>query len=67
MIIPNEGKITLRIANDKGQIIRTNEIQGSKGINTISIDDLHIYSNGLYFIFIDYNNETVKKKMIKIN
>lgn len=67
VIIPTDGKININVANDKGQVFKVMQYQGTKGINHISIDNFDAISNGVYFLFVEYNNETAKRKLIRIN
>lgn len=67
MVVPAEGDLTLRLYNDKGQVTATKQVKiTQKGMQTIVMDNLNC-SNGFYVLSADFNNESVKKKLIRVN
>ena len=37
-----------------------------KGINTVTIENIKA-PDGIYFLFVNFKNETIKTKLIKVN
>ena len=66
VVAPREGILNATIYNDKGQLIKTTQIRVMKGLNNINIDRVNP-PPGVYFLFMEFNNETIKKKLVKIN
>ena len=66
VIVPKEGKLNVILFNDKGQLIRNIQRKVNKGLNNIVVNNIEAPS-GIYFLSIDFNNEAVKKKLVKIN
>ncbi|MEP7163989.1 MAG: T9SS type A sorting domain-containing protein [Ferruginibacter sp.] len=66
VIIPEDGILDLKIYNDKGQLVRTTQQAGRKGLNSISIENINS-AEGIYFLSVNFKNETIKSKLIKIN
>ena len=64
-IIPATGKINVNLYNEKGQLIRSAQVQGNRGFNNISLEQLSYLNNGIYFISVDHNNECIKARLIK--
>lgn len=67
VIAPAKGILTLNLYNDKGQICAGRQVNVmQEGIQAISLKNLDCAS-GFYVLVTKMNNETVKKKLIKIN
>ena len=66
VIIPENGILNLRIFNDKGQLLKTTQQQAIKGFNTITIENINATA-GIYILSVNFKNETIKTKLVKIN
>jgi len=66
VIVPKEGALNVTLYNDKGQLVKNIQLQVNKGLNNISIDKIDT-ANGIYFLSIEFNNEVIKRKLIKLN
>ena len=66
VIIPENGILNLRIFNDKGQLLKTTQQQAIKGFNTITIENINAIA-GIYILSVNFKNETIKTKLVKIN
>lgn len=65
IIVPSDGILTTTIFNDKGQLIKNNYQSVKKGYSRIIINNLSILIKGVYFISTTFNNENLKRKLIK--
>ncbi|MEO5943006.1 MAG: hypothetical protein ABIP30_01515 [Ferruginibacter sp.] len=65
IIVPSDGILTTNIFNEKGQLIKNNYQSVKKGYSRITINNLSILSKGIYFISTTFNNENLKRKLIK--
>jgi hypothetical protein len=65
IIVPSDGVLISNIFNDKGQLIKNNYQSVKKGYSRITINNLSILSKGVYFISTTFNNESLKRKLIK--
>ena len=61
------GKITLRIVDVTGKVIRTIKKQVNAGFNSFQINKLENLSKGIYFLEVIQDNDTRKAKLIKEN
>lgn len=67
VIAPEKGILTLSLHNDKGQICASRNINISQaGIQPVEISSLN-FANGFYVLTATIGNETIKRKLIKIN
>jgi uncharacterized repeat protein (TIGR01451 family) len=66
VIIPIEGIMNISLYNDNGQMIKNLQVTVNKGIDNIVLENINS-PVGVYYLSIDFNNESVKKKLVKIN
>ena len=66
VIVPEDGMLVLKIFNDKGQLVKAIQQAVIKGINSITIKNIN-GADGMYFLSVNFKNETIKTKLIKIN
>ena len=66
VITPQDGYLNLSLFNNKGQLIMKKEEVARKGINHISIENIKA-PDGIYFLFVNFKNETIKTKLVKVN
>ncbi len=66
VIIPEDGKLNLNLFNDKGQLIKTTQMDAKKGINITTMENI-IALDGMYFLSLSFKNETIKTKLVKLN
>lgn len=66
VITPQDGYLNLSLFNNKGQLIMKKEEAARKGINTVTIENIKA-PDGIYFLFVNFKNETIKTKLIKVN
>jgi hypothetical protein len=66
VIIPDDGKLNLNLFNDKGQLIKTTQMDAKKGINITTMENITAL-DGMYFLSVSYKNETIKTKLVKLN
>ncbi len=66
IIVPTDDMLTIKIFNDKGQLIKTMQLPARKGINNIKTDTI-AGADGIYFLSVSYKNEMSKTKLVKIN
>lgn len=65
IIVPTDGVITLNIYNDKGQLEKVSYQTVKKGYSRISFINMNTLSKGVYFISANFNNKSIKSKLIK--
>ena len=66
VITPQDGYLNFSLFNNKGQLIKKTEAVAVKGINSITIENIKA-PDGVYFLFVNFKNETIKTKLVKIN
>ncbi len=66
VIIPENSMLNLTIFNDKGQLLKTTQQLAAKGFNTITIENINAPA-GIYILSVNFKNETIKTKLVKIN
>lgn len=66
VIAPKEGPLNLTIYNSTGQFVKTIQLTMLKGLNNLVIDHIDI-PNGIYILSIGFDNEFIKRKLVKIN
>ena len=65
VIVPADGPLSLQLFNDEGQLIKSFSKNVRKGYNKVLMDNLGVISNGIYFISATFNNNSLKRKLIK--
>lgn len=67
IIVPTKADLILRLYNDKGQVCVTKQVKVSQaGLQNIVLHNLDC-ANGFYVLVASSNNETAKRKLIKIS
>lgn len=66
LIVPRDGLLNMSLYNGRGQLIKMQQVAVVKGINTVQLDKID-NPNGIYYLSLDFNNETIKRKLVKIN
>lgn len=59
------GKVTMRIIDAKGAVVRTIKTNVNKGFNSFQVNKLDNLSKGVYFLEVIQNGETRKTKLLK--
>ncbi|MEP6713033.1 MAG: T9SS type A sorting domain-containing protein [Ferruginibacter sp.] len=67
VVVPADGLLNVMLFNDKGQVIKNTNQNIKKGYSKTIIDGLGSFSSGVYFISATFNNETIKRKLVKAN
>ncbi|RYD83749.1 MAG: T9SS type A sorting domain-containing protein [Sphingobacteriales bacterium] len=65
MIIPHDGIATINLFNEKGQLIKTYKNPVNKGINQVTVPAPANLATGIYFLSVEFNNESYKRKLFK--
>lgn len=60
--IPQDGKVIFSIMSINGQLLYKESIQAVSGSNKVEID-INDLSNGIYYYSMEYNGQTIVKKM----
>ena len=66
VIVPKDGLMNIILFDEKGQLLKNIRQPVNKGLNKIVVENI-IAPNGIYFLSVDFNNEAIKRKLIKIN
>jgi len=66
VIVPEDGMLYIKIFNDKGQLVKTTQLNARKGLNHIMTDNIN-GGDGIYFLSVSFKNETIKTKLVKLN
>ena len=66
-IIPADGDIRTTIFDNYGRAIKTYSQKAVKGISPLRITDLEAFSSGIYTLKIEWQNESIIKRIIKAN
>jgi len=66
VIITENGVLNVSVYNEKGQLVKRLQVEVNKGIDNIVMDNID-GPNGIYFISFDFKNETIKRKLVKMN
>jgi hypothetical protein len=66
VIVPSDGQLALNLYNSIGMVVKTEMIPVKKGLNNISVNGLERLFSGAYFITATFNNEMIKRKVVKI-
>jgi len=64
-ILPADGNVRATIFDIFGRIIKTYNQPGEKGVIPIKMQDLNSLSGGTYFLKVEWQNESIIKKIIK--
>ena len=65
LIVPADGMLNTTLFNEKGQIVKINNQNVRKGFNNLTIENLSSLTQGVYFISSTFNNESIRRKLIK--
>ena len=65
VVVPADGLVNIGVYNEKGQLLKKSTQPVKKGFSKISIDGLSYLSAGMYIVSVEFNNESVKRKVIK--
>jgi len=66
VIVPSDGLLNIKIYNDKGQLFRTIQQVVKKGTNNINLENINA-TEGLYIMSVNFKNESIRTKLIKVN
>lgn len=66
VIVPSDGVVNISIFNDKGQLFREAKQVVKKGTNNIKIENINA-AEGLYILWVNFKNESIKTKLVKLN
>ena len=66
VVVPKDGLLYVVLFNEKGQLIKNIKLPVTKGLNNIVVNNINS-PNGVYFLSIDFNNEAIKRKLVKLN
>ena len=65
--IPENGVVQLKIHDNTGKVVLFKSEYFTKGRNEFIINANDLLTSGIYYYEIMYNDQSIKKKMIKIN
>ena len=60
----NESTVTIRLIDNLGKAVKIQEQKVLKGNNTIQVNNLFLYSNGVYSLQVMINGEIVTQKLV---
>ena len=60
----NESTVTIRLIDNLGKAVKIQEQKVLKGNNTIQVNNLFLYSNGVYSLQVMINGEVVTQKLV---
>ena len=63
----NESTVTIRLLDNLGKTVLFKEQKVLKGNNTIQVNNLYLYSNGVYSLQVMVNGEMVTQKLVLAN
>ena len=66
VIVAKEGTLIVTLHNEKGQLVKSLKVQVNKGIDNIVLDNIE-GAVGVYFLSLDFNNKTIKRKLVKMD
>lgn len=66
ILTPANGIITLNVINESGKVIKVVKQYVEKGYNEVVLDQLGPLNNGLYVLSAEFNNQVVRKKIMRI-
>ena len=66
VIVAKEGTLIITLHNEKGQLVKSLKVQINKGIDNIVLDNIE-GPTGVYFLSLDFNNKTIKRKLVKMD
>ena len=64
--ISKDGTLSTRLYNGAGQLIKSLKVAVNKGIDNIVLDNIE-GPDGVYYLVFDFNNISVKRKLVKLN
>jgi hypothetical protein len=67
IILPADGQLLLQLFDARGVLVKKLNVDGKKGINQISLDQLTGLQNGFYVLKATFNNEIRQIKLMKAN
>ena len=65
--LPNNGKVSFHIIDMYGKTVYVQEVNGKKDLNKTNLENLSKLSAGTYSLIIFYKNESITKRILKIN
>jgi len=65
--LPATGTVNLRVSDISGKILYSSELTGKKGMNSITLTEEVINATGVLYYEIEFDNQKLGKKMIKID
>ncbi len=66
-ILPNMGRVDCILADAYGKTIYKQQYNGKKGLNAATVNNLGNLASGMYTITFFYQNNTLTKRVIKLN
>jgi len=68
VVLPGSGDLKATIFDNYGRLVKTyTQQQADRGITAIKIPNLNGLSNGIYTVKVEWQQETLSKRIIKIN
>jgi trimeric autotransporter adhesin len=67
VILPGDGDINTTILDNYGRAVKTYTQKATKGIVPLKIQDIHNLSSGVYTLKVEWQNESIIKRIIKTN
>ena len=64
--VAKEGMLNITLHNEKGQLVKSLQVSIKKGIDNIVLDNI-TGPDGIYFLSMEFNNKTIRKKLVKVN
>jgi len=67
ILAASSGRVKMDLVNLQGGIEREREFNVDTGVNSLSIDDTNVLPAGVYILRIQFNNQVVHRKLVKIS
>lgn len=64
--VAKEGMLNITLHNEEGQLVKSLQVSIKKGIDNIVLDNI-TGPDGIYFLSMEFNNKTIRKKLVKLN
>jgi hypothetical protein len=66
ILAPQNGMLTIKLLNESGKPVKIYRQYAVKGYNEVVLDQLGKLNNGIFILSAEFNNEVVRKKLVRI-
>lgn len=66
-LIPDESKVTIKLFDVLGNLLKQQQLTGNKGWNKTNVDIVKDIPQGMYILSVSNNNEVINKRIVKLN